>query len=222
MPIFDSMREAAAKRREEAEKQRLAAEAAEQARIAAERKRQAEWESAILEEKRGIIERNSSFFEKVLSIFSIGGLPEFPWIAQKEGYRHSAARTVFIGDTDLYIYKSTPPKSNLSSLESDVIWPEEFYIISGRPQPQYYTKLSLTYPDHFSYAPISEYSNCTSGIRFSAEEVLRLIAEEIHCQLKMKYPDFQLGDLKMTKSEHHSGVYFYFEYAAPYKKLTSW
>lgn len=222
MPIFNNFREAAAKRKEDEEKLRQESEAATRARIEAARKRQAEKEAAILSEKQGIIERNSAFFEQVVSIFEIGRFPEFPWIAQKESYRHNAARTVFIGDTDLSIYRSTPPKSNLSNLESDEIWPEEFYIISGHPHPNYYTKLSLTYPDHFSYAPISDYVNRITGIRFSSEEVLKLVAEEIHSQLNKNYPSFRLGELKTAKSEYHSGVYFYFQYEAPYKELTSW
>lgn len=220
MPIFNNMREAATKRREEEEKLKEAAKAETKALIDAARQRQAEKLAAISAEKQGIIERNSAFFEQVDSIFEAGRFPEFPWIAQKESYRHSAARTVFIGDTDLHIYKHNPPKSNLSASEPDVVWPEDFYIISGYPQPKYYTKLSLAYPDHFSYAPISEYLNYETCISFSQEAVLQLVAEEVHKRINQKHPSFRLSELR--KTTRGGQTYFYFEYTAPYKELTSW
>lgn len=220
MPIFDSMREVAAKRREEAEKQRLAAEAAKQARIVAERKRQAEREAAILAEKRGIIERNSSFFEQVISLFYPNRIPELPWIAQKETYLSTNIRHIFIGYMSLHIYFGDGLPHDM--LDKEKVWPEATWYSSYLNSMQSYKKISFSYPDHFNYAPISGYANQTKGIFFTKEEMLSLVSEEINNQLKQNFPSFTVSEIRLTKKDDNSDMYYYFQYEAPYKELTSW
>lgn len=222
MPIFDSIREATAKRKEELEKQRLAEELANQARIKAEKERQAKHDAAVSTEKSRLIERNYAFFEQVLSLFQPDRFNGVGWITQQETYDSTNIRYFFIGYNSLHIYLGSLPHD---PFDKEKVWPSANFYFAPEPGQMHriaYNCVTFSYPDHFCYAPISEYVNRTVNISFSKEEVLQLVAEEIHNQLKQRFPAFVLGDLEITKLDNESHMYFYFEYRAPYKELTSW